>query len=103
MSIETFIQEIESRKRKEIDTLEKDLQEKKSKLQSEMNQTVHEISERFSHEAKIKSEREQARIIESARLQAKKIMFEAISSALSGSEYLSNFEYSDKQQNIKVC
>ena len=72
MSIETFIQEIESRKRKEIDTLEKDLQEKKSKLQSEMNQTVHEISERFSHEPKIKSEREQARIIESARLQAKK-------------------------------
>lgn len=78
MSIETFIQEIENRKRKEIEDLEKDLTEKKSKLQSEMNHTIKEIQERFSAEAKIKSEREQARIIESSKLQAKKIIFDAI-------------------------
>ena len=78
MSIETFIQEIESRKRKEIDGLEKDLTEKKSKLQTEMNNTIKEIQERFSIEAKIKSEREQARIIEASKLQAKKIIFDAI-------------------------
>ncbi len=78
MSIETFIQEIENRRRKEIETLDKDLQEKKSNLQNETNATIKEIQERFAREAKIKSEREQARIIESAKLQAKKIMFDAI-------------------------
>ena len=78
MSIETFIQEIENRKRKEIDGLAKDLAEKKSKLQTEMNHTVKEIQDRFSIEAKIKSEREQARIIEASKLQAKKIIFDAI-------------------------
>jgi len=78
MSIETFIQEIENRKQKEIEGLEKDLAEKKSKLQSEMTNTIKEIQERFSAEAKIKSEREQARIIEASKLQAKKIMFDAI-------------------------
>ena len=78
MSIETFIQEIENRKRKDIDGLEKDLTEKKSKLQTDMNNTIKEIQERFSIEAKIKSEREQARIIEASKLQAKKIIFDAI-------------------------
>ena len=78
MSIETFIQEIESRKRKEIASLEKDLQESKSRLEAEMNHTLKEIQERFSTEAKIKSEREQARIIEASKLQAKKIMFDAV-------------------------
>ncbi len=78
MSIETFIQEIETRKRKELEGLEKDLQENKSRLQTEMNHTLKEIQERFSTEAKVKSEREQARIIEASKLQAKKIMFDAI-------------------------
>ena len=78
MSIETFIQEIENRRRKEIDDLAKDLAEKKSKLQTEMNHTIKEIQENFSIESKIKSEREQARIIEASKLQAKKIIFDAI-------------------------
>ena len=78
MSIETFIQEIENRKRKEIENMEKDLQENKSKLQAEMNHTIQETQERFSIEAKVKSEREQARIIEASKLQAKKIIFDAI-------------------------
>ena len=78
MSIETFLQEIENRKRKEIEGLEKDLAEKKSKLQAEMNYTIKEIQERFANEAKIKSDREHARIIEAAKLQAKKVIFDAI-------------------------
>lgn len=78
MSIETFIQEIESRKKKEIATLEKDLQESKSRLETEMNHTLKDIQERFSTEAKIKSEREQARIIEASKLQAKKIIFDTV-------------------------
>ena len=78
MSIETFIQEIENRKRKEIENMEKDLQENKSKLQAEMNHTIQETQERFSIEAKVKSERKQVRIIEASKLQAKKIIFDAI-------------------------
>ncbi len=78
MSIETFIQEIENRKRKEIEGMEKDLQENKSKLQVEMNHIIKETQERFSIEAKVKSEREQARIIEASKLQAKKIIFDSI-------------------------
>lgn len=78
MSIETFLLEIENRKKREIESLEKDLAEKKSKLQTEMNVTLKEIQEKFVNEAKVKSEREYARIIEAAKLQAKKIMFDAI-------------------------
>lgn len=78
MSIETFLLEIENRKKKEIESLEKDLAEKKSKLQTEMNITVKEIQEKFANESKIKAEREYARIIEAGKLQAKKIMFDAI-------------------------
>ncbi len=78
MSIETFIQEIENRKRKEIEGMEKDLQENKSKLQVEMNHIIKETQERFSIEAKVKSDRELARIIEASKLQAKKIIFDSI-------------------------
>lgn len=78
MSIETFLLEIENRKKREIESLEKDLAEKKSKLQTEMNITVKEIQEKFANESRIKSEREHARIIEAGKLQAKKIMFDAI-------------------------
>jgi V/A-type H+/Na+-transporting ATPase subunit E len=78
MSIETFLLEIENRKKREIESLEKDLAEKKSRLQTEMNVTLKEIQEKFVNEAKVRSEREYARIIEAAKLQAKKIMFDAI-------------------------
>ncbi|MGI0068800.1 MAG: V-type ATP synthase subunit E [Nitrosopumilaceae archaeon] len=78
MSIETFLLEIENRKKREVESLEKDLVEKKSKLQTEMNIIVKEIQEKFANESRIKSEREFARIIEAGKLQAKKIMFDAI-------------------------
>lgn len=78
MSIETFLLEIENRKKREIGSLDKDLAEKKSKLQKELDITVKEIQEKFANEAKVKSEREYARIIEAGKLQAKKIMFDAI-------------------------
>jgi V/A-type H+/Na+-transporting ATPase subunit E len=78
MSIETFLLEIENRKKREIESLEKDLAEKKSKLQTEMNITIKEIQDKFTNESRIRSEREYARIIEAGKLQTKKIMFEAI-------------------------
>ena len=43
-----------------------------------MNIVVKEIQEKFAIESKIKAEREYARIIEAGKLQAKKIMFDAI-------------------------
>lgn len=78
MSIETFLLEIENRKKREIESLDKDLAEKKSKLQRELDLTIKEIQEKFANEAKVKSEREYARIIEASKLQAKKIMFDAV-------------------------
>ncbi len=78
MSIETFLLEIENRRKREIESLDKDLAGKKSKLQREVDITVKEIQEKFASEAKLKSEREHAIIIETAKLQAKKIMFDAI-------------------------
>lgn len=78
MSVETFLLEIENRKKREVESLEKDLAENKSKLQAEMDAAVKEIQEKFATEAKVKSEREYARIIEAAKLQTKKIMFDAI-------------------------
>lgn len=78
MSIETFLLEIENRKKKEIGSLDKDLVEKKSKLQTELNITVKEIQEKFANEAKVKSEREYARILEAGKLHAKKIIFDVI-------------------------
>ncbi|HJU14814.1 MAG TPA: V-type ATP synthase subunit E family protein [Candidatus Nitrosotalea sp.] len=78
MSIETFLLEIENRKKREIESHDKEYAEKRSKLQAELDITVREIQEKFANEAKVKSEREHARIIEAAKLQAKKIIFDAI-------------------------
>ena len=78
MSIETFLLEIENRKKREMESLDKEYAEKRSKLQADLDITLREIQERFAQEAKIKSEREHARIIEAAKLQAKKIVFDAI-------------------------
>jgi len=82
MSIETFLIEIESRKKKDLARLSKELDEKGTTIQNQRDTQLKEIQERFANEAKLKSERELARIIESARLQAKKILFDAINANL---------------------
>ncbi|MBI1828555.1 MAG: hypothetical protein HYR87_03625 [Thaumarchaeota archaeon] len=82
MSIETFLLEIENRKKSDLAKLSKELDEKGTVIQNQRDTQIKEIQERFANEAKLKSERELARIIESARLQAKKIMFDAINANL---------------------
>jgi V/A-type H+-transporting ATPase subunit E len=82
MSIETFLIEIESRKKKDLARLNKELDEKGTAIQNQRDAQIKEIQERFANEAKLKSEREFARIIESARLQTKKILFDAINANL---------------------
>jgi V/A-type H+/Na+-transporting ATPase subunit E len=82
MSIETFLLEIENRKKRDLAKLDKELDEKGTAIQNQRDAQIKEIQERFAIEAKLKSERESARIIESARLEAKKILFDAVNSNL---------------------
>ena len=82
MSIETFVHEIENREKKDIENLDAELAQKKVALQNKRDITIRETQERASREAKTKSEREAARLIEAARLQAKKILFDAINTNL---------------------
>jgi vacuolar-type H+-ATPase subunit E/Vma4 len=82
MSIETFVHEIESRKKKDIESLDSELAKKKAATQSSKNTSIRELQERYANEAKTKSEREKARIVEAGRLQAKKILFDAINANL---------------------
>ena len=52
--------------------------EKKAKIQSTKESTIKEMQKQYFNEAKAKSQREAARIVEAARLKAKKILFDAI-------------------------
>ncbi len=82
MSIETFLLEIENRKKRDLENLNRELDEKGTAIQNQRDAQIKEIQERFANEAKLKYEREFARIIESARSQAKKILFNAINANL---------------------
>ena len=62
MSIETFIQEIESRKKNDLAELDKKLNDKKSETESKKNSIVNEIKENYANEARTKAEREGARL-----------------------------------------
>jgi vacuolar-type H+-ATPase subunit E/Vma4 len=77
-SLETFIHEIEDRKKRKIDILDNTLAEKKENIQRTMEATIKELTEHYANEARTKAERERGRIIEASRLEAKKILFDAI-------------------------
>ena len=112
MSIETFLLEIENRKKRDLARLNKELDEKGTAIQKQRDAQIKEIQEHFANEAKLKSERELARIIESARLQAKKILFDAINANLESAfdvikqeikNYVKSPQYKKKlDQNITV-
>ena len=82
MALDSFTQEIEDRKRREIAQLDAGLSEKVATVSSNKRAKIGQLQEQFSSEAKVKSEREAARIVEEARLQAKKTLFDAINSNL---------------------
>jgi V/A-type H+/Na+-transporting ATPase subunit E len=73
-----FIQEIEDRKRREINSLNQTLDEKKSQIETNIANSTKSIEEKYRTESILKSQREAARIRESARLTAKKIIFDSI-------------------------
>ncbi len=82
MSIDIFLQEIESRKKKDISNIDKEFDDKKSEIETKKNTAVKELQEQFSKEAKTTSEKEASRIIEAGKLEAKKILFKAINKNL---------------------
>ena len=82
MSIDTFIAEIENRKKNDLADLDKKLNDKKSEIEGKKNSAVKELKENYANEAKTKAEREGARIVEAGKLEAKKILFDAINKNL---------------------
>ncbi len=82
MSVDIFLREIENRKRRELESLDKELAEKREALLREKNSRTQEIQERYKKEAKFKSEREYTRIVEASRLQARRIIFDAMDTNL---------------------
>ena len=77
-ALNTFEEEIQDRKRKELAILNSLLDEKKNRVAQIKNEKLIEIKEKYENEAENKAQREFARITESARLEAKKILFDAI-------------------------
>ena len=86
MSIDTFIQEIETRKKNDLAELDKKLNDKKSETDAKKNSEVKELKEKYTNEAKTKADREGARIVEAGKLEAKKILFDAINKNLDSVE-----------------
>ena len=78
MNIENYVAEIQGRKKREIESLDIRLAEEKAAIQIKKDSAIKEIQEYYTNDARLKSEREEARIVEAARLQAKKILFDAI-------------------------
>ena len=113
MSIESFIREIEGRKKTEIESLENEFNSKTAEIETKKNATLQEISENYEKESKKRSERESARIIESGKLEAKKILFDAINKNLDSTfniikqdltKYTKNSEYkSVVEKMVKTC
>jgi len=82
VNIDTFLHEIEDRKKNDIDKLDKEFNDKKSETELKKNTTIKELQEQYSKNAKTKSEREASRIVEAGKLEAKKILFDAINKNL---------------------
>ncbi len=62
--LDIFIQEIENRKEREIRLLENTLAEKKTEIAQKKESAVKKLREQYEVEAKTKSQKEFARIVE---------------------------------------
>lgn len=72
------MKEIDERKQRKIDIIDTSFAEKKTAIEKSKESTIKELKEFYANEAKVKSQRDAARIVETARLDAKKILFGAI-------------------------
>ena len=105
MSIDKFVTEIQNRKKNDLAELDKKLGDKKSEIDAQKNSTVKELKENYVNEAKTKAEREGARIVEAGKLEAKKILFDAINKNLDSTFGVIKKEldgYSKKSEYKKV-
>ena len=82
MSIDKFVTEIQNRKKNDLAELDKKLSDKKSETDTKKNSSVKDLKENYANDAKTKAEREGARIVEAGKLEAKKILFDAINKNL---------------------
>ena len=82
MSIDKFVTEIQNRKKNDLAELDKKLSDKKSETDTKKNSSVKDLKENYANEAKTKAEREGATIVEAGKLEAKKILFDAINKNL---------------------
>lgn len=100
-NLHTFIQEIENRKKNEISSLDKTLEDKKSEIQETRNTTIEKLEQQYGIEAKLKANREASRIVEAARSKAKRIVFDAINENMNSTfssirQELTNFTQKDE-------
>ena len=105
MSIDKFVIEKQNRKKNDLAELDKKLSDKKSETDAKKNSTVKELKEHYTNEAKTKAEREGARIVEAGKLEAKKILFDAINKNLDSTFDVIKKElegYSKKSQYTQV-
>ena len=72
------MREIDERKQRKIDIIDTSFAEKKAAIEISKETTIKELKEFYANEAKVRSERDAARIVETARLDAKKVLFDAI-------------------------
>ena len=73
MSIDTFIQEIQTRKKNDLAELDKKLNDKKSEIDTKKNSQLKELKEKYTNEAKTKADREGARIVEAGRSEERRV------------------------------
>jgi len=79
-ALNTFDEEIQDRKKKELSILNFMLDDKKEKIEAIKAEKLKDIQDKYKSEAENKSQREYSRITESARLDSKKILFDVINS-----------------------
>lgn len=77
-ALNTFDEEIQDRKKKELSILNSLLDDKKAKIEAIQAEKLKDIKDKYASEAENKSQREYSRITESARLESKKILFDVI-------------------------
>ena len=102
MSIDTFIQEIKTRKKNDLAELDKKLNDKKSETNAKKNSAIKELKDNYANEANTKAEREGARIVEAGKLEAKKILFDAINKNLDATFDVIKKNLLDTQKNQNI-
>lgn len=103
--LNAFVDEIENRKVKELSILDSTLSDKRENTEITLKERLSEIKEKYENESRIRSQREFARISESARLQAKKIIFDTINTNMDSTIQLIKDElkgYSKKSEYKKI-